>query len=115
MNNTILRRAILIMRMILIVPVTLLTLYAEPTIGQGVLSAIQNDFGNAEAEATSCAPSYSPRLGIGIGELHGQIHYGRRSDASDSKELSPVCASNSPFAIRIDRIVGRSSIWSFEL
>lgn len=115
MNNTILRRITLITLLILIVPVTLLTLCAEPAIGQGVLSAHQNDIGNADAHSASCAPSYSPRLGIGIGELHGQIGYGRRSDAVDSKELSPACASDSPFAIRIDWIVGRTSIWSIEL
>ncbi len=115
MNNTILRRTLLIMRMIFIVPLTLLTLCAEPTIGQTALSAHQIDIGNADAHSPSCAPSLSPRLGIGIGELHGQIHYGRRSEASDSTELSPLCASNSPFAIRIDWIVGKSSIWSFEL
>ncbi len=115
MINTILRRTILILRMILIVPVTLLTLCAEPTIGQTALSAHQNDIGNANAHSPSCVPSYSPRLGIGIGELHGQIRYGRRSDAADSNELSPVCASDSPLAIRIDWIVGRTSIWSIEL
>ena len=115
MNNTILRRTIRITRLIFIVPVTLLTLCAEPTIGQVALSAHQIDIGNAEAQAPSCAPSLSPRLGIGIGELHGQIRYGRRSDAADSEELSPACAGNSPFEIRIDWIVGRTTIWSIEL
>ncbi len=115
MNNTILRRTILITVLILIVPVTLLTLCAEPAIGQVALSAHQNDIGNADAHSPSCAPSYSPRLGIGIGEIHGQIRYSRRSDAADSMELSPVCAGNSPFEIRIDWIVGRSTIWSIEL
>ncbi len=115
MNNTILRRTILIMRLILVVPVALLTLCAEPTIGQAALAANQNDIGNADAHAPSCTPSYSPRLGIGIGEIHGQIRYGRRFDAADSKELSPACASDSPFEIRIDWIVGRATIWSIEL
>ncbi len=115
MNHTILRRTILIARLIFIVPVTLLTLCAEPTIGQTALSANQNDIGNADAHAPSCTPSYSPRLGIGIGEIHGQIRYGRRSDDADSMDLSAVCAGNSPFEIRIDWIVGRSTIWSIEL
>ncbi len=115
MNNTILRRTILFTLLIIIVNVTLLALFAEPAIGQTALSAHQNDIGNADAHSPSCAPSYSPRLGIGIGELHGQIRYGRRSDAADSKEPSPACAGNSPFEIRIDWIVGRSTIWSIEL
>ncbi len=115
MNSTILRRTILIMLLTLIVPVTLLTLCAEPTIGQAALSANQNDIGNADAHSPSCAPSLSPRFGIGIGEFHGQVRYGRRSDAADSKEPSPACASDSPFEIRIDWIVGRSTIWSIEL
>lgn len=115
MNSTILRRTILITLLILIVPVTLLTLCAEPAIGQAALSAHQNDIGIADAQSPSCAPSLSPRFGIGISELHGQIRYGRRSAASDSKKLSPVCASDSPLAIRIDWIVGRSTIWSIEL
>ena len=115
MNKPILRRTILITLLILIVPVTLLTLFAEPAIGQAALSANQNDIGNADAHSPSCAPSISPRLGIGIGEFHGQVRYGRRSAAADSKELSPVCASDSPFAIRIAWIVGRSTIWSIEL
>ena len=115
MNSTILRRTILITLVTLIVPVTLLTLCAEPAIGQAALSAHQNDIGNADVHLPSCVPSYSPRLGIGIGELHGQIRHGHRSDATDSAELSPVCAGDSPFAIRIDWIVGRSTIWSIEL
>ncbi len=117
MNSTILRRTILITLLTLVVPVTLLTLCAEPAIGQAALSAHQNDIGNADVHLPSCAPSLSPRLGIGIGigELHGQIRHVRRSDTADSKELSPVCASDSPFAIRIDWIVGRSTIWSIKL
>ncbi len=115
MNNTILRRAILFTLLIIIVNVTLLALFVEPAIGQPVLAVSQDDIGNADANSPSCTPSYSPRLGIGIGELHGQIRYGRRSDAADSKELSPACAGNSPFAIRIAWIVGRTTIWSIEL
>ncbi len=115
MNNTILRRTILITLLILIVPVTLLTQCAEPAMGQPTLSVNQNDIGNADAHLPSCASSYTPRLGIGIGELHGQIRYGRRSDVADSKVLSPVCAGDSPFAFRIDWIVGGTTIWSIEL
>ncbi len=113
MNSTIIRRAILITSLILIVPVTLLTLCAEPAIGQAALAANHNDIGNADAHSSPCAPSYSPRLGIG--GLYGRIRYGRRSNASDSKELSPECAGNSPFEIRIDWIVGRTTVWSTEL
>jgi len=115
MNNTILHRTILITRLILIVPVTLVALCAGPTIGLSAFSAHQNDIGNTDSRSPTCAPSYSPRLGIGIGELHGQVLHGRRSDAVDSTELSPVCANDSPFAIRIDWIVGRSTLWSIEL
>ena len=110
MNKTILRGTIRITLLILIVSVTLLTLFAEPAIGQAALSANQNDIGNADAHSPSCAPSFSPRFGIDIGEFHGQVRYCRRSDASDTKELSPVCASDSPFAIRIAWIVGRATI-----
>ena len=115
MNNTILRQIIPITRMILIVPVTLLTLCAEPTIGQIALSAIQNDFGNSDAHSRSSAPSYSPQVGVGIGELHGQIGRSSRSRNKDLNEQSPACESDAPFVFRIDWIVGRTSIWSIEL
>ena len=79
------------------------------------LSAIQNNFGNADAHSPTCAPSYSPQVGVGIGELHGQIGRSSRSSNKDLNEQSPACESDAPFEIRIDWIVGRATIWSLEL
>ncbi len=115
MNSTTYRRILLIAILILFVPATLLMLCAEPANGQAELPTYQSDTDNADARSDSCAPFLSPQVGIGIGELHGQIGSGRRSDDADSDELSTACVSDSSFAFRVDWIVGGTTIWSLEL
>ncbi len=115
MNNTILRRAIQITLLILVVPVTLLTLCAEPAIGRDSHTEYQNGIGHADADSPTCSPSYAPLVGLGFGVLHGQISYGQPSNDSELQEKSPERAAESPFAFRIDWIIGRTCIWSINL